>query len=574
MKASDYIVSFLIEHQITDVFGYPGGMVTHLMDSLDKYKDKISAHATYNEQGAAFAACGYAQVSLHPGVAYATSGPGATNLITGLCNAYFDSIPVIFITGQVNTYERKKGYLVRQKGFQEMEVVAMVSNVTKYAVIVTDAGDLRYHLEKAHACASEGRPGPVLLDIPMDVQRTEIEPTELKCFQPSPVQHRDLAPTIANAVHKALFKAKRPCILVGAGVQGSGMRSYLEEWVSNIKIPVLSSMLAIDILPASPYYYGFVGAYGVRHANFILAKCDLIISLGSRLDLRQTGANTDNFAVDAKLLRVDVDAGEFSHQIKKDEENFCIDLKELLPALAGWGSGEAATDFSGWLAVCDEIKSLLAGMDEQEANKIIRRISERIHSDAVVTTDVGQNQVWVAQSFVPRGQRILFSGGHGAMGYSLPAAIGAYHGSGKKVFAFTGDGGLQMNIQELQYIAREKVPVKIILLNNYSLGMIRQFQEMYFESNYVQTKAHGGYITPDFCAIAIAYGICAERIESSFQIEEIGHIIELLENDEPALIEIVLSDETYAFPKLAMGKFNQDQEPELDRDLYRYISML
>ena len=571
MKVSDYIVSFLIEKGITDIFGYPGGMVTYLLDSLSKQSNKIKTHICYHEQGAAFAACGYAQTSLKPGFAYASSGPGVINLMNGIANAYFDSIPLILVTGQINTYEGKGDLPLRQKGFQEMDVVSLVQSITKYCAYVTEAKDIKYHLKKATTLAMSGRPGPVLLDIPMDVQRTEIEPDTLNKFTDS-INHEYCNVSLAQErIYEALNRSKRPCVLAGAGVNASGMGQHFAKWINALKIPVVSSMPAVDILPNSPYHQGFIGAYGLRHANFILAKSDLIISMGSRLDLRQTGANTDNFAPNAKLLRVDVDSREFSHKVKKDEEEILIDIKELLPILQE-NEGISVPDFSHWLCVCGEIKSKLQYMDDQEANLAIRKLSEWIEVDTIVTTDVGQNQVWVAQSFVPKGQRILFTSGHGAMGYSLPAAIGAYYGSGgKRVVSFSGDGGLQMNIQELQFLARERIPVKIILLNNHSLGMIRHFQEMYFESNYMHTKKESGYTVPDFGAISNSYDIPYVKSEG---LTGLDIVKPYLQSDGPTFIEISLNEDTYVFPKLAMGKLNHDQEPELDRELFEYISKL
>jgi len=570
MKVSDYIVSFLIEKGITDVFGYPGGMVTYLMDSLSMQSGKIRAHVCYHEQGASFAACGYAQISLRLGVSYATSGPGVTNLATGIANSYFDSCPTMFITGQVNTNEEKGCLLVRQRGFQEMDVVAFATSITKYCVKIDNADDIRYHLEKAHALATSGRPGPVVLDIPIDIQRTEIEPDSLRAFEGLPSCSHCSALSVKEVIYNALKTAERPCIIVGAGVNSSGMGQLFSKWVENIKVPVVCSMLAVDALPNSLYNYGFIGAYGLRHANFILAKSDLIISLGSRLDLRQTGAEKKNFAKNAKLIRIDIDSNELAYKIKEDEQGFQIDLKELLPVLSDDIS--PTRDFSKWINVCKEIYCKLKYMDDQEANLVVRKLSNWIDPDAVITTDVGQNQVWVAQSFVSKGQRVLFSGGHGSMGYSLPAAIGAYYGSGgKKVISFNGDGGIQMNIQELQFIAREQIPVKIILLNNNALGMIRHFQEMYFESNYVHTKEYGGYVVPDFAAISTAYNIPYIRVQG---VEALDTIRPYLENSDPAFVEITLEDDTYVYPKLAMGKLNEDQEPLLDRETFNYISNL
>lgn len=557
MKASDYIVEYLLRQNITDVFGYPGGMVTHLMDSLSKFP--IKSHVTYHEQGAAFAACGYAQTTGKVGVAYATSGPGATNLITGICNAYFDSIPTLFITGQVNTFEYKGDLGVRQRGFQETDIVSIVSPVTKYAVRITDATKLKWYLDYAFYIALEGRRGPVLLDIPMDIFRADIDPQSMEGFE-APVYNRD---TSFDKLKEALSKASRPVILAGSGIKTSNAADKFNEVIRKHDIPVVTTMLAVDTAKDS---YGFIGAYGTRTANFIVAKSDLVISLGARLDVRQTGARRENFAPDAVIVRVEIDAGELSLRVHDDEIQIHADVNDVLDTLL-----EADTrDLTGWNEVCRKIREELKDIDDRLPNKYVSRISELIPENSVITTDVGQNQVWVAQSFkVKDGQRIFFSGGHGAMGYSLPAAIGCALADGKAVYSFQGDGGIQMNIQELQTIARENLPVKIILFNNSALGMIRHFQEMYFEDNYVQTVPSGGYTVPDFGAIAAAYKIPYRCIG---KVEEIDD--SLFDAEGPQFVEVRITEPTYVYPKLEYGKPNQDQEPLLDRKRYSYIMEL
>ena len=557
MKASDYIVEYLLRQNITDVFGYPGGMVTHLMDSLSKFP--IKNHVTYHEQGAAFAACGYAQTTGKVGVAYATSGPGATNLITGICNAYFDSIPTLFITGQVNTFEYKGELGVRQRGFQETDIVSIVSPVTKYAVRITDATKLKWYLDYAFYIAQEGRRGPVLLDIPMDIFRADIDPQSMEGFE-APVYNRD---TSFDKLKEALSKASRPVILAGSGIKTSNAADKFNEVIRKHDIPVVTTMLAVDTAKDS---YGFIGAYGTRTANFIVAKSDLVISLGARLDVRQTGARRENFAPDAVIVRVEIDAGELSLRVHDDEIQIHADVNDVLDTLL-----EADTrDLTGWNDVCRKIREELKDIDDRLPNKYVSRISELIPENSVITTDVGQNQVWVAQSFkVKDGQRIFFSGGHGAMGYSLPAAIGCALADGKAVYSFQGDGGIQMNIQELQTIARENLPVKIILFNNSALGMIRHFQEMYFEDNYVQTVPSGGYTVPDFGAIAAAYKIPYKCIGKVEDIDD-----SLFDAEGPQFVEVRITEPTYVYPKLEYGKPNQDQEPLLDRKRYSYIMEL
>lgn len=571
MKVSDYIVEYLIKEGITDVFGYPGGMVTHLMDSFSKYKEQISAHVTYHEQGAAFAACGYAQVSGKPGVAYATSGPGATNLITGICDAFFDSIPTVFITGQVNTFESRGQYAVRQRGFQETDIVAMVAPVTKYAKYVESPDRIKYYLDSAFAAATTGRMGPVLLDIPMNVFRAEVDPDVL---QGATLQEVSASKETANkavmTLTTALNRAKQPCCLIGNGVKIAKAQDTLIEFCHKFHIPMVTSMIAFDVVNDDPQNYGFVGAYGDRTANFIVAKSDLVITIGTRLDVRQVGAKRENFAPDSQIVRFDVDGGELEYRVHENEISIQATMQETCQVLKRI-ENQCAYDFSAWIRICDEIKEELSGVDKQKTGVIVNRISKNFPEGAVITTDVGQNQVWVAQSAeLKKGQQVLFSGGHGAMGYSLPAAIGAYYASRKPVVCMTGDGGLQMNIQELQFIVREKIPVKIVVLNNDALGMIRHFQEMYFNGNYYQTKPAGGYSAPDFRKVAQAYGIRS----ICYDMNSLPNTIQEFNDALPVLVEVMINEDTYVFPKLEFGKPNQDQEPLLNRELYNHLMQL
>lgn len=562
MKVSDYIVKYLISKEITDVFGYPGGMVTHLIDSFSKYSNAINAHVTYHEQGAAFAACGYAQASGKMGVAYATSGPGATNLITGICNAYFDSIPVLFITGQVNTFESKGKLHVRQRGFQETDIVSMIKSVTKYAVKIDDENKIKKCLDYAFYMAFDGRKGPVLLDIPMNVLRANVDVNAIEGYEKKLTKRcNNKYPELLEAINRST----RPVFIVGNGVKSSEAIYEARKLFSRINIPVVTTMPAVDV--AGNKSYGFIGAYGSRTANFIVAKSDLVITLGARLDVRQVGGNREKFAPKARLIRIDIDPGELEYRVHHDEEQICDDVKEVISYL---NKNIPQKDFSTWIKVCNCIKEKLKDMDVKHPNRIARKIGKYISNDAIITTDVGQNQVWIAQSMkFKSGQRVFFSGGHGAMGYSLPAAIGCAFASRSTVYSFNGDGGFQMNIQELQMIVREKLPIKIILFNNFALGMIRHFQEMYFQDNFFQTIATGGYTVPDFQAIADAYKIPYTLIRSLDDIAE-----NIFSIDGPQLIEVKMNEPTYVFPKLEFGKPNQDQEPLLDRKLYNYLNDL
>lgn len=564
MKISDYIVEYLIDKKIEHVFCYPGGMTTHLTDSFSKYNKKITQHLTYNEQGAALAACGYAQASGKTGVAYATSGPGATNLITGICNAFFDSVPCVFITGQVNTSESSAGLDIRQRGFQETDIVSLVSPITKYAVYADKPYKIKYYLDKAFETANSGRKGPCLIDIPMDILRADIDVASLEGFYTAKTKKEVDENSIAK-IRSAIEQSKRPLLLVGNGVKISDQVDNLRKFLEKHQLPVVSSMLAVDVIGERSMYYGFIGAYGCRTANFLAAKCDLLISLGSRLDIRQVGRDREKFAPGARIIRFDVDNAELNYKVHEDEIDVEIGIQKAIEVLDKLIPSNL--EYKEWLSVCNTIQTELKGIDEMPSTSLMEEISNCFLDDTVITTDVGQNQVWASQSLrIKPGQRLLTSGGHGAMGYSLPAAIGACLANGRIVYSINGDGGLQMNIQELQTVIREKLPIKVLLFNNGALGMIRHFQEMYFEGNYVLTKEGNGFSNPDFEKIAEAYGFRYSFIKSSKDIVESEFV-----DSVPSFIEVRTNGNTYVKPKLEFGKPNQDQEPLIGREKYNYL---
>ena len=562
MLVAEYISNFFSSKNIKIGFGYPGGMITFLMDSLDK-NHNFRTYSLYHEQAAAFAACGYTQVSNEPALSYATSGPGATNLITGIAHAYYESIPVIFITGQVHTADSKGTSKIRQKGFQETNVFALTHSITKYSVYVESVDKIQEYLEKAYIEATTGRPGPVLLDIPIDIQRSQIniKSEKLEVIQ----NHFNYDEEIAYLFEK-ISMANKPLLILGNGINISDTRDIAYELVKSLKIPVVTSMISVDLLNSDHYLnFGWIGSYGNRHSNLIVSKADLIITFGTRLDIRQTGSNKEEFALNAEIIRFDIDSDELNNKIHLDEVSFNVDIRKFLPNLLNNKKTKQLKKFDGWITECNYYKSRLYGLDDSLPNYYVRNISDFIHDNAIITTDVGQNQVWVAQSFnVKYNQRILFTGGHAPMGYSIPAAIGAHYASNKIVYAFVGDGGLQINIQELQFIYREKLPIKIIVLNNNSLGMIRHFQEMYLENNFSQTVENKGYSAPDFVSIAKAYKIRAININN---IKALNKIRKMLHDDLPLLINIFVGKTTYTYPKLGYNKPIYDQEPPLDREL-------
>lgn len=560
IKLSDYIIEFLISKNVTDAFGYPGGMVAHLIDSFSKYKDKINNHINYHEQASSFAACGYAQSGNVPGVAYATSGPGATNLITGICNAYYDSIPVIFITGQPNSKELKKNN-VRQNGFQETNIIEIVKPITKYTKQVLNKDDIIDVLEEAYQIAISGRPGPVLIDIPTNVFDSMIEIREPNTKKKAKEKEIDI-----DYIINLINLSNKPCIIYGNGIKTSNLKSEAKAFAKEVDIPILSSMLAVDIISSNhPNNYGFIGAYGSRTANFIAAKSDLVLVLGSRLSLRQIGAMKENFAPNAKIVRIDIDQEELNNIVSDRQISIKGDLKDFFSKVLK--NVDKIKNFQEWKCTCNEIREKLKDIDNSKEKKLISKLSEYIDNDTSIVTDVGQNQVWVAQSFLFKdNQNCLFSGGHGAMGYSLPASIGAYYKTKKPVLSINGDGGFQMNIQELQFISMNNLPINIIIINNHALGMIRHFQEMYFGNNYSCTVEGNGYGNPDFSKVAAAYNIDYIKIK------------DLKENPfdftKPKIIELEIIGNTYISPKLQYRKPNQDQEPYIDRELFDYLMNL
>lgn len=568
MKATDYIVEFLVEKGVKHVFGYPGGVVCHLMDSLFKYKNDISAHATYHEQAAAFAACAYGQASGNPGVAYATSGPGATNLVTGIANAYYDSIPTVFFTGQVDTYGLKGAFNIRQKGFQETDVVAITKSITKYAKRIDKVEDLPYCLEAAWWHATNGRRGPVLIDLPADVQRAQVDVNNSCHFVPEISEYRTRE--CVDIILGCLSNAKRPCVLVGAGIkqtlQVANLRKFLERW----NVPAVFSLPAFDILSHShSLNMGFIGANGHRQASFAIDKCDVLLTLGSRLDLKQVGNNRKNFAPQSHIIRVDIDSGELEYKLHENEQSIKCDLSILMPALLE-ENNFVPGDYSKWIDTCKVLREKLSKVDFAKQHNLLDKISDCVSAETNVTIDVGQHQLWVAQAFKMKvGQQAYLSGGHGAMGYSLPAAIGVYYATGKPVISFNGDGGVQMNMQELQFIRREKLPITVIVLNNKSLGMIRQFQKMNFEENYIHTTELSGYTSPDFASMASAYGIKYNKIDKLEEVEMLN-----LNVNEPNFLEIILPTETMLLPNFSRNGIFHDKEPLIDRALFAFLDKL
>lgn len=566
MKVSTYLAKFIKEKGIDTVFELQGGMITRLIDAMH-HEGGIKIVSMHHEQAAAMAADAYGRITNKPGIALATSGPGATNLLTGIGNCYFDSVPAIFITGQVNLNEQKGNRQTRQLGFQETDILNMALPITKKTYAVKNINEIQYILNEAYEIAISGRPGPVLIDIPMNFQNEEIEFVKLEPNKNlKNVNDLDYK-TFFQDYLNALKNSNRPLILVGRGVRASDAVNQFHKFLQKHQIPVVTSLLGFDVLPYNhPQRVGFIGTYGNRWANYALGSCDLLLVLGSRLDLRQTGSDIPSFQSGKQIYHVDIEQAELNNRITN-----CItlevDLSDIFTQIEKFDIRYNAPN--EWLNEIEEKKQERLDTEELEnikginPNIFIHQLSKVSFLAKAFTADVGNNQMWSSQSLeLNDNQLFLTSGGMGAMGYSLPAAIGASITMGNApVVAISGDGGFQINIQELQTIKRNNLPIKIVILNNHCLGMIRQFQDAYFDSCYQSTV--WGYNAPDFTKVAFAYGIDSYAISKPEEIET--GLAKLWEDPaQPYLLEVSLDIHTNVFPKMMFGSPITKMEPEIE----------
>ncbi|MFH1375437.1 MAG: biosynthetic-type acetolactate synthase large subunit [Patescibacteria group bacterium] len=545
---SEIICESLIAEKVDTVFGYPGGAVLPLYDTLTKYEKKLRHILTRHEQGAAFAACGYAQSSGRVGVCFATSGPGATNLITGIANAHLDSIPVVAITGQV------AGPLVGTDAFQEADITGITLPITKHNYLIADVQDLAPALKEAFHLARSGRPGPVHIDITKDAQ---IAATKFN-YRKTPVRlpgYLERGPAsgkqIASAA-KLIKSAHQPVVIAGHGVLISGASLELQDFVKRIDAPVCATLLGISSVPfGAKNYLGMLGMHGTPEANFAVSHADLIISVGSRFDDRITG-KLDEFTAEAKVIHIDIDSAEIGKIIKPDAP-VVADAKDALKKLTHKTSQQK---HANWHARIREYsKQIEAKLRELDRPSKRLKAYEVIHAvnatspNAFIVSDVGQNQMWAAMHFRFRKPgRYLASGGLGSMGYGLPAALGAQVANPREtVWCLTGDGGIQMNLQELTTLAQEKIPLKIAVFNNGYLGMVRQWQELFFNKNY----SHTPLLNPDFVKVAQACGLKAFR--ASKPSEALAVTRKAAKTPGPVLVEYMVEREENVFPMVAPG---------------------
>ncbi|NLK07998.1 MAG: biosynthetic-type acetolactate synthase large subunit [Firmicutes bacterium] len=554
ITGAEALIKSLQAEGVDVVFGYPGGAVLNIYDAL--HQSSLRHILTRHEQAAAHAADAYARVTGKPGVCIATSGPGATNLVTGLATAYMDSVPVVAITGQVASF------LIGKDAFQEADITGITMPITKHNYLVKDAKDLPGIIKEAFYVASTGRPGPVLIDIPRDVAVGELsykhpESVELSTYKPTYVGH---IKQITSAV-AAIDEASKPLLYVGGGAVAAGAHAEILELAEKADIPVTMTLMGLGAFPGEHQLsLGMLGMHGTAYANYSVNHCDLLIAVGARFDDRVTG-DIQSFAPHARVIHIDIDPAEIGKNIHVDIPivgDACNVLKEIVAKVAPKQHTHWVTKIKKWKQEhplhyeIEESNCQAAGTSQRvHPQAVIDALYELTKGDAVVATDVGQHQMWAAHYYrFAQTRRFVTSGGLGTMGFGLPAAVGAQIGKpDATVLCIAGDGSIQMNIQELATVVQEKLPVKVFILNNQWLGMVRQWQELFFEKRYSHTSLESG---PDFVKLAEAYGVKGMRIKNP---SEMMAVLEAaLAHPGPVVVDCWVKQDENVYPMVPAGK--------------------
>ena len=579
MNGSEYIIDFLVKKGIKDVFFVDGSACASLIVAVAKNKN-LKYYCPLHEQAGAFAIDGYYKASGMPSVMIATSGPGGQNLLNGIAAAYYDSTPAIFITGQINSQFLKPNNIVRQHGFQENDIVSMAEPITKYAIMIKDADEISYELEKAYYLATNGRPGPVLIDIPMDIQNSEIndDASHKYIIPTTKIETRDLTTKIEKCL-QWLKEAKRPAILIGGGVWLAEANEDAKKLINKLNIPFFVTWNMIDFCEESdPFYGGRIGTFGGNGRNFGIQNCDFLLTIGSRISGRITGGMMDTFARGAKKVIVDIDAEELKYQQLKGDLNICCDAKifinEVLKTIND--SSFSLPKYQWWASKVINWKNKYPVLQEEYWEQkdsvnpyvFIKVLSDEMGAGDVLVHEAGGNCVITSQSFEAKpNQRVFSNNGNSSLGYALPAAIGASIATKKKVICITGDGGLNFNIQELQTIKHYHLPVKILIFNNYAFGITKLYRDTHLKSEYAGVDAEHGMSSPDFKKVADAYGIKSIHINDHTELKEKLKLV--LESNEPILCDINMIGFYDYKPRLGWGVPIEDQYPFLPRDEFK-----
>ena len=552
LTGADIIIECLKEQGVDTVFGYPGGTALNLYDALYKHSDEITHYLTSHEQGASHAADGYARATGKVGVCFATSGPGATNLVTGIATAYMDSIPMVAITCNVAVNALGKDT------FQEIDIAGVTMPITKHNFIVKDIKDLADTMRKAFNIAEGGRPGPVLVDITKDVTAAVYE-YEKK--EPLPLKRGGEINEAAVVSAVELIKdAKKPFILVGGGAIVSDASDEIKEFVEKMNAPICETLMGKGSFDSNnPLYTGMIGMHGSKSSNLGVSRCDLLVVIGARFSDRVTG-NTKTFAKNAKIIHIDIDAAEIDKNIEADA-SIIGDAKEVLKKI---NKILPQQDHSQWNEEIDEIKKkfpLPIITDRLNGPLIIRKLHEVTNGDAIITTDVGQHQMWAAQYYnFTKPRKFITSGGLGTMGYGLGAAIGAKVGKPDNVVVnVAGDGCFRMNMNELATATRYNIPVIELVINNHVLGMVRQWQTLFYDKRYSNTTLKD---KTDFVKVSEGLGARAYRVTTIEEFEKA--LREAIELNEPTMIECIIGNDDKVYPMVSPGGNIEDAFDEND----------
>ena len=554
-KGSQIVCESLLREGCDVVFGIPGGAILPLYQSLPEYPE-LRHILVRHEQGAALAADGYARVSGKPGVAFATSGPGATNLVTGIASAQMDSVPLVIVTGQVGAAS------LGTDAFQETDITGITLPITKHNFLVMDAGEISRVIREAFYIANSGRPGPVLVDIPRNVFLQEVDyedpgVVDIAGYKPNTAGNNRQIKKAADLIKEA----QRPVIIAGHGVIISKAYDELKELAETAQIPVITTLLGVSCFPEDHVLWtGWPGMHGMAYSSFALEEADLLIALGMRFDDRITG-DTSKFSTKSKKIHVDIDPSEIGKNISVDVP-IVGDVKKVLTSLNELVSEDVHPE---WIKRIDQLKEEHPSLNLPETDKLLARqvikdLSEFTGGEATLVTGVGQHQMWAAQHYrFKKPCTLLTSGGSGTMGYEVPAAMGAQVADPDSVvWSIAGDGGFQMTLCELATIAENKLPVKFAILNNGFLGMVRQWQEIFFDRSYVSTAYTGN---PDFVQLAAAYGIKGIRVTDKTQVR--SAIKEAMEHEGPVLIDFIVEQEENVYPMIPSGMtvYDMIEEP-------------
>ena len=578
MNLSDYVLKFFEKKNVKNVFTITGGAICFLMDAFSRNKN-ITYTSVAHEQAAAMMADSYSRLGPNFSATMVTSGPGATNLLTGIACSWFDSIPSMHICGQVNRHEltsfNKSTKKVRQVGFQETDIISMAKPITKFAYQLKNENEIKYILEKAFHISQTGRPGPVLIDIPMDLQRKKIIPDKLKSFylKKKPIKKQKLIKQIKDIIEN-FKKAKRPVILIGGGIRISKTNKKLLTFLKKFNIPLVTTWSGIDsITNDAKNYIGSIGVYGSRSANFVIQNSDFVLSLGSRLDTRVTGGVPKNFAREAIIASVDIDKNELNKN-----RGLKINIKINQSLIVFFSNFEKLSNNliinkPDWLKKSIFWKKKYPIVLENYRNQkryvnpyfFMEKLSNFLNKDEVVITDDGAHLTWTIQALkVLKKQRLFSAFGNSPMGYAFPASIGASIALNKKrIICIDGDGSIQINIQELQTMISNQLPIKIIIINNNGYGIIKQFQELYLNKRYEAVDSQKGVTNPNFLKIAKAYGIKYSEIKNNSNIDKV--LSKAIKSKNAEFINVFVNPNQKIIPKLTFGSPLEDLSPLLSR---------